>query len=197
VLVFTFVAVLTSFGIATTSFVAVLGALGIAIGLALQGTLSNLAAGIMLVLFRPFHIADRIEAQGIVGITREINLFYTEIDTDNNVRAIVPNGLLWGAVVKVLSRNDSERLELKFPRPLSDDLSASLARLKDVVGRERRVRSTAELGVLAINEANYTLVARVWVARHDAMQVAFDLNRAVQEEFQRLDPSGGQARAAA
>jgi small conductance mechanosensitive channel len=197
VLVFTFVAVLTSFGIATTSFVAVLGALGIAIGLALQGTLSNLAAGIMLVLFRPFHIADRIEAQGVVGTAREINLFYTEIDTDNNVRAIVPNGLLWGAVVKVLSRNDLERLELKFPRPLTDDLGKSLARLKDVVARERRVRSTAELGVLSINDANYTLVARLWVSQREAMQVAFDLNHAVQEELQRLDPSGGQARAAA
>jgi small conductance mechanosensitive channel len=77
-LVFTFVAVLTTFGIATTSFVAVLGALGIAIGLALQGTLSNLAAGIMLVLFRPFHIGDRIETGGVAGKTRMINLFYTE-----------------------------------------------------------------------------------------------------------------------
>ena len=89
-LVITFSAVLSTFGIATTSFVAVLGALGIAIGLALQGTLSNLAAGIMLVLFRPFHIADRIEAGGIVGIIREVNLFYSEIDTDDNVRASCP-----------------------------------------------------------------------------------------------------------
>src|ERR1700756_1310960 len=73
-LVLTFSAVLSTFGIATTSFVAVLGALGIAIGLALQGTLSNLAAGIMLVLFRPFHIADRIEAGGLIGVVREVNL---------------------------------------------------------------------------------------------------------------------------
>ncbi len=196
-LIFTFVAVLTSFGIATTSFVAVLGALGIAIGLALQGTLSNLAAGIMLVLFRPFHIADRIEAQGVIGITREINLFYTEIDTDNNVRVIVPNGMLWGAVVKVLSRNDLERLELKFPRPLSEDLNESLSRLKEVVGREKRARNSAEVGVLSIGDANYTLVARLLVPQHEAMQVAFDLNRAAQESFQRPHPSGGEARDAA
>jgi len=89
-LVFTFVAVPTSFGIATTSFVAVLGALGIAIGLALQGTLSNLAARIMLVLFRPFHIGDRIETGGVAGKTRVINLFYTAIDGDNNVRIVIP-----------------------------------------------------------------------------------------------------------
>src|SRR5260370_40997493 len=121
VLVFTFVAVLTSFGIATTSFVALLGALGIAIGLALQGTLSNLAAGIMMVLFRPFHIADRVEAGGIVGVIREVNLFYSEIDTDDNVRVIVPNGKLWGENVKVTSANDTERVELEFNRPTSDD----------------------------------------------------------------------------
>lgn len=197
-LVFTFVAVLTSFGIETTSFVAVLGALGLAIGLALQGTLSNLAAGIMLVLFRPFRISDRIETQsGIVGTAREINLFFSELDTDDNIRAIVPNGMLWGTVIKVLSRNDSERIELKFPRPLAADLGTSLARLKDVIARERRVRRTAQLGVLSITDANYILVARLWVARHDATQVAFDLNRAIQEEFQRPDPPSGETRAAA
>ena len=116
-LVFTFIAVLSTFGIATTSFVAVLGALGIAVGLALQGTLSNLAAGIMLVVFRPFHIGDRIEAGGVVGTTREINLFYSELDTDDNVRVIIPNGKLWGEIVKIPSRNDTERVELKFTRP--------------------------------------------------------------------------------
>lgn len=197
ILVFTFVAVLTSFGIATTSFVAVLGALGIAIGLALQGTLSNLAAGIMLILFRPFHIGDRIEASGVTGVTREINLFYSELDTDDNVRVVIPNGMLWGAVVKVLSRNDSERLELKFTRPLSDDLNATLRRLRGVIARDKRVRRTAELGVLSVNEANYVLVARLWVTRREAMQVAFDVNRAVKEEFEHdAPPPGDEARAA-
>src|SRR6266404_7100112 len=132
VLVITFVAVLTSFGIATTSFVAVLGALGIAIGLALQGTLSNLAAGIMLVLFRPFRIADRIEAGGIVGVIREVNLFYSEIDTDDNVRVVVPNGKLWGEIVKVTSRNETERVELKFTRPLDDDIETAIARVQEI-----------------------------------------------------------------
>ena len=90
---------------------------GIAIGLALQGTLSNLAAGIMLVLFRPFHIGDRIEVGGVVGTTREINLFYSELDSDDNVRVVVPNGKLWGEIVRIPSRNDTESVELKFTRP--------------------------------------------------------------------------------
>src|SRR5205085_9123857 len=120
VLILTFSAVMCTFGVATTSFVAVLGALGIAVGLALQGTLSNLAAGIMLVLFRPFHIGDRIESASTIGTVREINLFFSELDTDDNVRVIFPNGKLWGEIVKVPSRNDNERVEVKFTRPLGD-----------------------------------------------------------------------------
>src|SRR5262249_23527841 len=109
-LVLTFSAVLSTFGVATTSFVALIGALGLAIGLALQGTLWNLAAGIMLVLFRPFHIGDRIEAGGALGNVREVNLFYSEVDTDDNVRVVIPNGKLWGEIVKVPSRNETERV---------------------------------------------------------------------------------------
>ena len=164
-LVFTFSAVLSTFGIATTSFVAVLGALGIAIGLALQGTLSNLAAGIMLVLFRPFHIGDRIEAGGVIGVVREVNLFYSEIDTDDNVRVIVPNGKLWGEIVKVPSRNETERVELKFTRPLSDDIETAIARVREIVGHDKRVTQMAQIGVDTVGDANYVLVARLWVPR--------------------------------
>ena len=195
-LVITFSAVLSTFGIATTSFVAVLGALGIAIGLALQGTLSNLAAGIMLVLFRPFHIADRIEAGGIVGVIREVNLFYSEIDTDDNVRVVIPNGKLWGEIVKVTSRNETERVELKFTRPLSDDIQTALARVRELVSHDKRVAQMAQIGVESVADANYVLVARLWVPRGDAMQVHFDVNRAVIEEFQRRAPNREEARAA-
>jgi len=196
VLVFTFSAVLSTFGVATTSFIAVLGALGIAVGLALQGTLSNLAAGIMLVLFRPFHIGDRIEAGGIVGTAREVNLFYSEFDTDDNVRVIFPNGKLWGEIVKVPSRNDTERVEAKFTRPLSDDLDIAIGRVQELVKRDRRIERVAQIGVDAVNENNYVLVARVWVPRENAAQVHFDLNRAVKEEFQRHAPKREEARAA-
>lgn len=196
VLVLTFSAVLSTFGVATTSFVAVLGALGIAVGLALQGTLSNLAAGIMLVLFRPFHIGDRVEAAGIVGTVREVNLFYSELDTDDNVRVIFPNGKLWGDIVKVPSRNDTERVELKFTRPISDDLEIATGRVQELVDKDQRIQRVAQIGVDTVNEGNYVLVVRAWVPRHQAMQVRFDLNRAVKEEFQHRAPKRGEARAA-
>lgn len=100
VLTFTFVTVLTTFGIATTSFVAVVGALGLAVGLALQGTLSHFAAGIMLIIFRPFHIGDTVETGGVTGVISIVNVFYTELEGENG-RIVVPNGKLWGEIVKV------------------------------------------------------------------------------------------------
>src|SRR5690348_16111201 len=173
VLVLTFSAVLSTFGVATTSFVAVLGALGIAVGLALQGTLSNLAAGIMLVLFRPFHIGDRVEAGGVVGTVREINLFYSELDTDDNVRVIFPNGKLWGEIVRVPSRNDTERVELKFTRPMSDDLETAIGRVQELVDHDKRIERVAQIGVETVNEGNYVLIVRAWVPRPQALQVRF------------------------
>lgn len=196
VLIFTMVAVLASFGIATTSIVAVLGATGLAIGLALQGTLSNLAAGIMLVVFRPFHVGDRIEAGGVVGAIREINLFYSEVDTDDNVRVVFPNGLLWGHVVKVPSRNDTERIELKFTCALTDDIGGTIEHLQEIVGRDRRITRPAQIGVDTVSDSNFTVVIRAWVERGSALQVRFDLNRAVKEEFQRRAAAAEQSRAA-
>ena len=173
-----------------------LGALGIAVGLALQGTLSNLAAGIMLVLFRPFHIGDRIETGGVIGTTREINLFYSELDTDDNVRVIIPNGKLWGEIVKVPSRNDTERVEIKFTRPLTRRYRDSDRPFAGVVKHDMRISQVAQIGIDTVNEGNYVLVARLWVPRREALQVRFDLNRAVKEEFQRRPPTREEARAA-
>ncbi|MBS0221395.1 MAG: mechanosensitive ion channel [Proteobacteria bacterium] len=196
VLIFTVVAMLASFGIATTSIVAVLGATGLAIGLALQGTLSNLAAGLMIVLFRPFHVGDRIEAGDVTGTVREINLFYSEVDTDANIRVVVPNSMLWGQTVSIPSRNDTERLEFRFTRPLSDEIGIAIDRVKDIVGRDPRITNLAQIGVDAVTDANYVLVVRFWVARADVTNVLFDFNRTIKEEFQRHPPVAEQARAA-
>jgi small conductance mechanosensitive channel len=184
VLVFTFVAVLTTFGIATTSFVAVLGALGIAIGLALQGTLSNLAAGIMLILFRPFHIGDEIEAGGVVGTTRVINLFYTEIDNGDNVRVVIPNGKLWGEIVRIHSRNSRRLLNLHFQRPANDDIGTAINRVRELAQRDRRISEVAAIGVENVNVDGYVLTAQVWVDRRELGNVQFDLNRAVLEALE-------------
>ena len=195
VLVFTFVAVLTTFGIATTSFVAVLGALGIAIGLALQGTLSNLAAGIMLVVFRPFHIGDRVESGGVTGTAREINLFFTEIDGDDNTRIIIPNGKLWGDVLKVPTRNDTQRLDFRVPRPANEDIDTSISRLQQLIERDSRVLKVSAIGIDTLEADKYTLAAQVWTARETALQLKYDLNRGIKEEFDRPSPAAVERRA--
>lgn len=189
VLIFTFVAVLTTFGIATTSFVAVLGALGIAVGLALQGTLSNLAAGIMLVVFRPFHVGDRVEAGGVAGTVREINLFFSEIDMDDNTRAVIPNGKLWGEIVRVPTRNGTARIDLRVPRPADDDVGAAIARLKGIIERDERVTQVAAIGVETLEADKYVLAAHLWVNRTDAGAVRYDLNRTIKDEFDRKAPT--------
>ncbi|MEM7270585.1 MAG: mechanosensitive ion channel domain-containing protein [Pseudomonadota bacterium] len=100
VIVFTIIIVLARFGVETTSFIAVIGAAGLAIGLALQGTLSNVAAGVMLMIFRPFKLEEYIEAGGHAGTVKEVNLFTTELATPDNVKIIVPNAAIWsGAIV--------------------------------------------------------------------------------------------------
>ncbi|MFO1159477.1 MAG: mechanosensitive ion channel [Reyranellaceae bacterium] len=112
-LAFTFVAVLTTFGIATTSFIAAFGAIGLAIGLALQGTLSHFAAGIMLVVFRPFHVGDRIETGGVEGTIAIVNIFYSELDGPDGARIVIPNGKLWGEIVKVTPPSSVRRQSLE------------------------------------------------------------------------------------
>ena len=193
VLVFTFVAVLTTFGIATTSFVAVVGAISIAIGLALQGTLSNLAAGIMLVIFRVFRIGDLIEAGGVIGIARAINLFYTEMDTDEDLRVVIPNGKLWGEVLCIHGRN--QKLELKYQRPANDDVGKIILRLKELFERDQRVVQVGAVGVEALNDSGYVLAAHVWVRREHSTETQFDLNRAAKEEFERRAPAAVERRA--
>ena len=109
---------------------------------------------------------------------------------------IFPNGKLWGEIVKVPSRNDDERVELKFTRPMTDDFEIAIARVQALVDKDKRIERLAQIGVDTVNDGNYVLVVRAWVPRQQAMQVRFDLNRAVKEEFQRRAPQREEARAA-
>ncbi|MGB1181891.1 MAG: mechanosensitive ion channel family protein, partial [Candidatus Puniceispirillaceae bacterium] len=124
-LILTFVVALGQFGIQTTSIIAVLGAAGLAIGLALQGTLSNVAAGIMLLLLRPFGVGDWIEANGISGTVREIGLFATQIDTFENVYISVPNSSIWSSIIINHSRHDVRRMDIDIGIGYESDLDVA------------------------------------------------------------------------
>ena len=112
VLIITVLAVLSQFGIETTSLIAVLGAASLAIGLALQGTLSNVAAGVMLLIFRPFKVGQYVETAGIAGTVKSITLFATELATPDNVQILAPNSQVWGTIVKNYSFHSTRRVDL-------------------------------------------------------------------------------------
>jgi small conductance mechanosensitive channel len=185
VIIFTLVAVMGSFGIQTTSFVAVLGAAGLAIGLALQGTLSHVASGLLLVIFRPFRVGDVIEAGGVNGTVRSITLFVTEIDTVDNIHVVVPNGLIWSGTMKNFTRNATRRLELKFLLSYIDDATVALKMVHEIVARDDRVLEDPppQIGLQSFADVGITVVAQVWVLHANFQAVQFDLNRAVKEAF--------------
>lgn len=185
IVAFTLISVLGSFGIQTTSFVAVLGAAGLAIGLALQGTLSHVASGLLLVFFRPFRVGDAIEAGGVNGTVRSITLFVTEIDTADNVHVVVPNGLIWSGTMKNFTRNATRRLELKFLLSYVDDATLALKIVHEIVARDDRVLESPppQIGLGSFADVGITIIAQVWVTPANVQAVQFDLNRAVKDAF--------------
>jgi small conductance mechanosensitive channel len=185
VLTFTVIAVLGSFGVETTSFVAVLGALGFALGLALQGTLGHVASGIMLVIFRPFRIGDFIEAGGVMGTVDAITLFTTEVNTPDNVRVIVPNGAVWGGVVKNFASNPTRRLDFTIGIAYEDNIDKAMGVLRNLVDAEPRILKDPApmLAVRTLADSSVNLLARVWTARGDLFDVNLALNKTVKETF--------------
>ena len=140
VLTVTVLAVLEEFGIQTTSFAAVLGATALAIGLALQGTLSHLAAGVMLLIFRPFRIGQKIQVAGVTGEVRDLTLFWTELITDDKVQVIVPNGGVWGQPLRNYNTYPAPAsTQVRFRLPEEADVEVALARVRSIVDAQSHV----------------------------------------------------------
>jgi small conductance mechanosensitive channel len=150
VLTITLLAVLSQFGVQTTSLVAVIGAASLAIGLALQGTLSNLAAGVMLLIFRPFHIGDAVTVAGNTGTVRNLSLFWTEIVTDAHAQIIIPNGSVWGQAIKNMSTYAAPvpTAQLRVPVPSGWRLGEACDAIKGIVTATSGVLTTPAASVL-------------------------------------------------
>ncbi len=142
VLVVTGLAVLDRVGIQTTSIITVLGAAGLAVGLALQGTLSNLAAGIMLLLFRPFRVGETVDTAAVTGTVKSVSLFHTELVTADNVQVIAPNSVLWGVTLKNNSHYALRRLTLTIPVPFGADVEQALQNIRTILTSDSRVEAT-------------------------------------------------------
>ncbi len=187
VLAFTILAVLAKFGVQTTSLIAMLGAAGLAVGLALQGTLSNVAAGVMLLIFRPFRAGQYVEIGGVAGTVKELTLFTTELATSDNVQIIVPNASVWGQAVKNFSHHPTRRIDLIFGISYDDDIGAAMAAMRDVIAADKRVLAEPEplIAVNALGQSSVDMLLRVWTCTADYWPVKFDLTRAVKERFDR------------
>jgi small conductance mechanosensitive channel len=189
IIIFTCLAVLERFGVETTSFIAVLGAAGLAVGLAFQGTLSNFAAGIMLMIFRPFKVGQFVEAADIAGTVESINMFMTELNTPDNVHIVIPNGQLWGTSVKNFSHNATRRVDIDVGIDYGDDIGKAFQVIKDVAAKDDRINGDPESVVMVtgLGESSVDLQLRVWCAASNYWPLRFDLTREVKEA---LDGAG-------
>ncbi|MDZ7840470.1 MAG: mechanosensitive ion channel [Gammaproteobacteria bacterium] len=185
VLVFTAIAVLSQFGIQTASLIAVLGAAGLAIGLAMQGTLSSIAAGVMLLVFRPFRIGDYVEVSGQAGTVAAINLFITELTTPDNKQIIVPNSNIWGQSVVNHSYHPIRRLDLQFGIGYGDDIDLATGIIRDALESEERALKDPEPMIVVGNlgASSVDLTVRVWVNAGDYWPLKFDLTKGLKQAF--------------
>ncbi len=179
------IAVLGMFGVQTTSLAALLGAAGLAVGLALQGTLSHLAAGVLLVLFRPFKVGDFVEAGGESGTVKEISLFNTELATVDNVQIIVPNGDVFSGTIKNYSTHKERRVDMVFGVSYDTDLKAAEAILKDIISSDSRILADPEPFVKITNLGDFSVdfTVRIWCKAADFWDLKFDFTRLVKEKF--------------
>ncbi len=185
ILLIVLVAVLGIFGIEATSLVAMLGAATLAIGLALQGTLSDLAAGFMLILFRPYKIGQYVDIGGTAGTVVDLNLFVTELATPDNVQIIMPNGQAWGSVITNFSHHDTRRVDLVFGIDYGDDATKAMEIILAQAKADDRVLADPEPWVRVTNlgDSSVDLTARIWCQAADYWDLKFAMTKNVKEAF--------------
>ncbi len=189
ILAITLVAVLSQFGVETTSIIAVLGAAGLAIGLALQGTLQNIAAGVMLLFLRPFKAGDYIDAGGIAGTVNSVGLFTSEMTTYDGVYLCVPNGQLWNTAITNFSRNPTRRMDIVIGIGYDDDIDKGLAVLRALMTADPRTLDDPppQTMVKALGASSVDINMRCWCEAGDFWDLQFDLHKAAKEA---LDAAG-------
>ena len=185
------ISVASMIGIATTSFIAILGAAGLAIGLALQGSLANFAGGVLVLMFRPFKVGDFIEAQGISGTVAEIQIFNTVIRTTDNKVIIVPNGPISNGIITNYSKEATRRVDFVFGIGYGDDIAQARSVLEGLISADERILSDPPhlvvVSDLADSSVNFTV--RVWVNAPDYSGVYFAMTEAVKLAFDQANIS--------
>ncbi len=184
-LLFVVIAALDQLGVNTTSMIALIGAAGLAIGLALQGTLQNLASGVMLIVFRPFSDGDFIEAAGVAGVVEQIGIFSITMRTGDNREIIIPNGEIYGGTITNNSRRDTRRVDMVFGIGYDDDLLLAKEILNRILSEDERIladpKPTVAVGALADSSVNFNV--RPWCKTSDYWGVYGDIHEKVKLTF--------------
>jgi small conductance mechanosensitive channel len=181
------IAVLNLFGVETTSLIAILGAAGLAIGLALQGTLSNFASGVMLLVFRPFQVGDFVEVAGTAGSVVKVQVFNTILKSPDNVRVVIPNSQIYGATIKNYNGYDTRRIDLVLGVSYDDDLQVAADTIRSIVEADDRVLKDPA-PVVAVHEladSSVNFVVRPWCQGSDYWALRWDLTRALKEGLEK------------
>ncbi len=183
VMIVVVIAVLGLFGIETTSLVAVVGAAGLAVGLALQGTLSNFASGVMLLFFRPIGIGDYVEIAGQGGSVAEIGIFTTTLNTPDNVRVMIPNSGVYGAVIKNYSANETRRIDLVMGISYGDDINVAVDIITKIVRAHPNVLDVPEptIAVSELGDSSVNIVVRPWCNGTEYWPTRFQLTKSLKE----------------
>lgn len=179
------IAALNQLGIQTTSFIAIIGAAGLAIGLALQGSLANFAAGVLLIIFRPFKRGDYIEGAGVAGTVEEIQIFTTQLKTPDNKTIIIPNAKLTGDNIVNYSAKDTRRLDMVIGVSYSDDIQKVKEVLQDILAKDERVLEdpASTIGVLDFGDNSVNFAFRPWVKTAEYWNLYWDLTAAIKNRF--------------
>lgn len=179
--------ILDIFGVNTASIIALLGAAGLAVGLALKDTLSNIAAGIMLLFLRPFRSGDFVEIGSVMGTIKEVNLFTTILETFDGLYISSPNSVIWGSSIKNYTRNGRRRMDIVIGIAYSDSIDTGLQVLKTIASNETRfLREPApETMVVSMAESSVNLQLRGWTTIDDYWQTYWALNKRVKEEIEK------------
>jgi small conductance mechanosensitive channel len=183
---FVVIAVLGIFGIPTASLAVLLGAAGLAIGLALQGTLSNFASGVMILLFRPFAVGDLVEVSDVFGTVKEIGIFSTIVFTRDNVKVIVPNSKIYGETLRNFSANETRRIDLVMGVSYDDDLQVAEDAIHRVLASEERVldEPAPTVAVDELGDSSVDFVVRPWCRTPDYWSLRRALTRRLKEELE-------------
>lgn len=183
--VFVVIAAISKLGIQTTSFVAVIGAAGLAVGLALQGSLSNFASGVLLILFKPFQAGNFIKAGGEMGTVVEVGILTTELKTPDNIKIIMPNSQVLGGAITNFSAHSTRRVDMTIGVGYGDDLNKAKSILEGIIEADERIlkEPAPQVAVANLGDSSVDFVVRPWVNSADFWAVKFDFTKAVKEKF--------------